>query len=58
MGTNLSGPCPKRIALRVSKDRNITGLKVTEEKAHTKDGKISESFVTLPVIFVLEDADR
>ena len=35
--------------------RNITGLKVIEEKARVEDGKISEFLVTLQVIFVLEE---
>jgi flavin-binding protein dodecin len=35
--------------------RNITGLKVLEEKARVEDGKILEFFVTLQVIFVLEE---
>lgn len=37
--------------------RNITGLKVVEEKARVEDGKIIEYLVTLQVIFVLEDTD-
>ena len=36
--------------------RNISGLKVVEEKALVEDGKISEYLVTLQVIFVLEDS--
>ncbi len=35
--------------------RNITGLKVIEEKARVEDGKILEFLVTLQVIFVLEE---
>ena len=35
--------------------RNITGLKVIEEKARVEDGKILEFQVTLQVIFVLEE---
>ena len=35
--------------------RNITGLKVIEEKARVEDGKIREFLVTLQVIFVLEE---
>ena len=35
--------------------RNITGLKVVEEKARVEDGKITEFLVTLQVIFVLEE---
>jgi dodecin len=35
--------------------RNITGLKVVEEKARVEDGKITEYLVTLQVIFILED---
>ena len=35
--------------------RNITGLKVLEEKARVEDGEITEFIVTLQVIFVLED---
>ena len=37
--------------------RNITGLKVVEEKARVEDGRISEFLVTLEVIFVLEEND-
>lgn len=37
--------------------RNITGLKVVEEKARVEDGKITEFLVTLQVIFVLEEND-
>jgi len=37
--------------------RNITGLKVIEEKARIEEGRISEYLVTLQVIFVLEDSD-
>jgi flavin-binding protein dodecin len=35
--------------------RNITGLKVLEEKARVEDGRIVEFFVTLQVIFILEE---
>ncbi len=35
--------------------RNITGLKVLEEKARVEDGSITEFIVTLQVIFVLEE---
>ena len=35
--------------------RNITGIKVIEEKARVEDGEITEYIVTLQVIFVLED---
>ncbi len=35
--------------------RNITGLRVLEEKARVEDGRITEYLVTLQVIFVLED---
>jgi flavin-binding protein dodecin len=35
--------------------RNITGIKVIEEKARVEDGEIMEFIVTLQVIFVLED---
>jgi hypothetical protein len=35
--------------------RNITGLKVLEEKARVEDGKICEFLVTLQVVFVLEE---
>jgi flavin-binding protein dodecin len=34
--------------------RNITGIKVIEEKARVEDGEITEYIVTLEVIFVLE----
>ncbi len=37
--------------------RNITGLKVLEEKARVEDGKIIEYLVTLQVIFILEESD-
>lgn len=37
--------------------RNITGLKVIEEKARVEDGNITEFLVTLQVIFVLEEND-
>jgi flavin-binding protein dodecin len=35
--------------------RNITGLKVVEEKARVEEGRIVEFSVTLQVIFVLEE---
>jgi len=38
--------------------RNITGLKLVEEKARVEDGRITEFLVTLQVIFVLEDTAR
>ncbi len=34
--------------------RDITGIKVVEEKARVEDGEITEYIVTLQVIFVLE----
>ena len=37
--------------------RNITGIKVLEERARVEDGVITEYLVTLQVIFVLEDTD-
>lgn len=37
--------------------RNITGLKVVEEKARVEDGKITEYLVTLQVVFVLEETE-
>jgi flavin-binding protein dodecin len=37
--------------------RQITGLKVLEEKARVEDGKITEFLVTLQVIFVLEEPE-
>jgi flavin-binding protein dodecin len=37
--------------------RNITGLRVLEEKARVEDGRIVEYLVTLQVIFILEDSD-
>lgn len=37
--------------------RQITGLKVVEEKARVEDGRITEFLVTLQVIFVLEETD-
>ena len=37
--------------------RQITGLKVLEEKARVEDGRITEFLVTLQVIFVLEETD-
>jgi flavin-binding protein dodecin len=37
--------------------RNITGLRVVEQKARVEEGKISEFLVTLQVIFVLEDGE-
>jgi len=38
--------------------RNITGLRVIEEKARVEDGRITEYLVTLQVVFVLEESDR
>jgi len=35
--------------------RDITGIKVVEEKARVQDGEIVEYLVTLQVIFVLEE---
>ena len=35
--------------------RNITGIKVLEERARVEEGEICEYLVTLQVIFVLED---
>jgi flavin-binding protein dodecin len=37
--------------------RNITGLRIVEEKARVEAGEISEYLVTLQVTFVLEDDD-
>lgn len=37
--------------------RNITGLRVVDERARVEDGKIVEYLVTLEVIFVLEDPE-
>ncbi len=37
--------------------RNITGIKVVEEKASVEDGEITEFIVTLQVIFILEGTD-
>ncbi len=37
--------------------RQITGIKVVEEKARVEDGTITEFIVTLQVIFVLEETD-
>ena len=37
--------------------RNITGIKVIEEKARVEDGEITEYIVTLQVIFILEGTD-
>jgi len=37
--------------------RNITGLKVIEERARVEEGEICEYLVTLQVIFILEDTD-
>ena len=37
--------------------RNITGIKVVEEKARVEDGEITEYIVTLQVIFILEGTD-
>jgi len=38
--------------------RNITGLKVLEEKARVEDGEIVEYVVTLQVIFLLEESEE
>ncbi len=38
--------------------RNITGLKVIEEKARVEDGEIVEFLVTLQVIFLLDETDE
>jgi flavin-binding protein dodecin len=38
--------------------RNITGLKVIEEKARVEDGEIVEYLVTLQVIFLLEESEE
>ena len=38
--------------------RNITGIKVIEEKARVEDGQITEYLVTLQIVFVLEDSDE
>ena len=35
--------------------RNITGLRVLEEKARVEDGRITEYLVTMQVIFILEE---
>jgi len=35
--------------------RNITGMRVVEEKAVVEDGQITEYLVTLQVIFILEE---
>jgi hypothetical protein len=35
--------------------RNITGIRVLEEKARVEDGHITEYLVTLQVIFILEE---
>jgi flavin-binding protein dodecin len=37
--------------------RQITGLRIVEEKARVEDGKIIEYLVTMQVIFLLEDLD-
>ena len=37
--------------------RNITGIKVVEEKARVEDGEITEYIVLLQVIFILEESD-
>jgi len=36
--------------------RNITGVRVLDEKARVEDGEIVEYLVTLEVIFVLEES--
>ena len=38
--------------------RDITGIKVVEEKARVEDGRITEYLVTLQVVFVLEETDH
>ena len=35
--------------------RNLTGLKVIEQKARIEKGKIAEYRVTMEIIFILED---
>ncbi|MFQ5455247.1 MAG: dodecin family protein [Nitrospirota bacterium] len=35
--------------------RNITGVKILDQKAKIEDGKIAEYRVTMEIIFVLED---
>ena len=37
--------------------RNITGLKVVDEKARVEDGAIVEYLVTLQVIFLLDEPE-
>jgi flavin-binding protein dodecin len=37
--------------------RQITGIKVLEEKARVEDGEITEYLVTLQVIFILEESN-
>ena len=38
--------------------RNITGIKVLEEKARVEEGEIVEFLVTLEVIFLLDETDE
>ena len=38
--------------------RNITGIKVVEEKARVEDGEIVEFLVTLEVIFLLDESEE
>jgi flavin-binding protein dodecin len=37
--------------------RDITGIKVIEEKARVEDGQITEYLVMLQIVFVLEGSD-
>lgn len=37
--------------------RDITGIKVIEDKARVEDGQITEYLVTLQIVFVLEGSD-
>jgi len=37
--------------------RQITGIRVVEERAKVEDGEITEFLVTLQVIFLLEEDD-
>jgi flavin-binding protein dodecin len=38
--------------------RNITGIKILEEKARVEDGEIVEFLVTLEVIFLLDESEE
>ena len=38
--------------------RDITGIKVLEERARVEDGQITEYLVTLQIVFVLEGSDE